>query len=60
MCGHGLVTEDDIGAIEAAFRSAPPQAETVLLLHHHPLPLPDGDELALFWRVGQSDGHVSP
>ena len=39
--GHGLVTEDDIGAIEAAFRSAPPQAETVLLLHHHPLPLPD-------------------
>jgi 3',5'-cyclic AMP phosphodiesterase CpdA len=39
--GHGLVTEDDIGAIETALRSAPPGAETVLLLHHHPLPLPD-------------------
>jgi 3',5'-cyclic AMP phosphodiesterase CpdA len=39
--GHGMVTEEDLAAIEKELRSAPPDAETVLLLHHHPLALPD-------------------
>ena len=39
--GHGLVAERDLDDVEAAFRCAPPDVEAVLLLHHHPVPLPD-------------------
>ncbi|HET9597353.1 MAG TPA: metallophosphoesterase [Anaeromyxobacteraceae bacterium] len=37
---HGLVTGDDLDAVEAAVASAPEEALVALLLHHHPLPLP--------------------
>ncbi|HTO95431.1 MAG TPA: metallophosphoesterase [Myxococcales bacterium] len=36
---HGRVDEEDIRAVEAALLSAPAGLQTVLLLHHHPLPL---------------------
>lgn len=39
--GHGLVTEEDADQVEQALREAPAGLQTVLLLHHHPLPLPD-------------------
>jgi Icc protein len=37
---HGLLTRDDVEAIVEAFDHAPPDALSVLLLHHHLLPLP--------------------
>jgi Icc protein len=37
--GHGLVTEGDVKAVVEALRAAPPFAQTILMLHHHPLPL---------------------
>lgn len=38
--GHGEVTERDIDDVEAALRGAPSGTQSVLMLHHHPLPLP--------------------
>ncbi|HUJ24909.1 MAG TPA: metallophosphoesterase [Myxococcales bacterium] len=38
--GHGLLTRRDIEDVEAALRSAPPGTQSVLMMHHHPLPLP--------------------
>jgi Icc protein len=50
---HGLLTRDDLDAIERDLRAAPPGAATVLLLHHHLLPLPDEDFLErLATRLG--------
>ncbi|HTN50848.1 MAG TPA: metallophosphoesterase [Anaeromyxobacter sp.] len=46
---HGLLTEEDVAAVEAALDRAPPGALSVLLLHHHVLPLPEelfGERLA--------------
>lgn len=37
--GHGEVTGRDVDDVEAALRSAPSGTESVLMLHHHPLPL---------------------
>jgi Icc protein len=37
--GHGKVTGQDIDDVEAALKAAPPGLQTVLMLHHHPLPL---------------------
>jgi 3',5'-cyclic AMP phosphodiesterase CpdA len=37
---HGLLTPDDLGAVEAAVAAAPEGTLVALLLHHHPLPLP--------------------
>src|SRR5260370_10954500 len=37
--GHGEITGLDIDEAEAALRGAPPGAQTILMLHHHPLPL---------------------
>jgi len=37
--GHGDVTMQDIDDVEAALRRAPAGAQTILMLHHHPLPL---------------------
>jgi 3',5'-cyclic AMP phosphodiesterase CpdA len=36
---HGIVTDADIAAVVEALRAAPPDTQTVLLLHHHPMPL---------------------
>ena len=50
---HGLLTWEDVDAIERELRGAPPGATTVLLLHHHLLPLPDEDFLErLATRLG--------
>jgi 3',5'-cyclic-AMP phosphodiesterase len=37
--GHGEVSERDIDDVESALREAPPGSQTILMLHHHPLPL---------------------
>jgi 3',5'-cyclic AMP phosphodiesterase CpdA len=37
--GHGEVTEGDIDEVEASLRAPPAGAQTILMLHHHPLPL---------------------
>ena len=47
--GHGHLTVEDVGAIDAAVGAAPPGALVVLMLHHHLLPLPPegiGERLA--------------
>lgn len=50
---HGLLAWDDVDAIERELRAAPPGSATVLLLHHHLLPLPDEDFLErLATRLG--------
>ena len=36
---HGEVTEQDIDEVVAAFRRAPATLQTILMLHHHPVPL---------------------
>jgi 3',5'-cyclic AMP phosphodiesterase CpdA len=40
LMGHGLVTAEDIAAIDAVLAAAPTDDMVVLLLHHHPMPLP--------------------
>lgn len=37
--GHGLLTARDVDEIEEQLRRAPAGAQTVLMMHHHPLPL---------------------
>jgi 3',5'-cyclic AMP phosphodiesterase CpdA len=37
--GHGEVTVRDIDDVETALRRAPAGSQTILMLHHHPLPL---------------------
>ena len=37
--GHGEVSARDIDDVEAALRGAPAGLQSVLMLHHHPLPL---------------------
>ena len=39
--GHGLLTAADVADIEVALRAGPRGAPRVLVLHHHPMPLPD-------------------
>lgn len=37
--GHGEVTKRDLDEVEAALRRAPADTQSILMLHHHPLPL---------------------
>lgn len=39
--GHGILTEHDVQDIDAALDQAPPTALRVVIMHHHPLPLPE-------------------
>lgn len=39
--GHGLLTAVDLADCEAALRAAPRGVPRLLVMHHHPLPLPD-------------------
>jgi 3',5'-cyclic AMP phosphodiesterase CpdA len=39
--GHGKLTMQDVHAIDEALDEAAPDALRVVLLHHHPLPLPE-------------------
>jgi len=41
--GHGEVTPQDVADVEVALADAPPGSLTVLMLHHHVLPLPVED-----------------
>jgi 3',5'-cyclic AMP phosphodiesterase CpdA len=43
MAAHGLLGDRDLDDVDAALRDAPPGALTVLMLHHHVLPLPAED-----------------
>jgi len=45
VAAHGLLAPRDLDDADAALREAPPGALTVLMLHHHVLPLP-ADDLA--------------
>lgn len=58
---HGLLTRDDLDAIERALRIPPARAATVILLHHHPLPLPEEDLLERFaTRLGWPNASELP
>jgi 3',5'-cyclic AMP phosphodiesterase CpdA len=37
--GHGEVSERDVDDVEKALRDAPPGAQAILMVHHHPVPL---------------------
>lgn len=39
--GHGRVTPADLRELKAALRLAPPDVLVVVLMHHHPYPLPE-------------------
>lgn len=41
LASHGMVTEDDLNAIDLALARAPQRSMSAVLLHHHPLPLPE-------------------
>lgn len=59
--GHGLLTDDDIEAAVERLREAPCGAETVVLLHHHPLPLPCEDAFELVTAaLGLPNGRELP
>lgn len=41
LTGHGMVTGEDLQEVERALDGAPDGELVVVLLHHHPTPLPD-------------------
>ncbi len=45
LAAHGLLDRRDLAEVDAALREAPPGALSVVMLHHHVLPLP-ADDLA--------------
>lgn len=45
--GHGMITRADLSAIDEAISLAPADHLVVVLLHHHPLPLPEESALEL-------------
>jgi len=45
--GHGLVGQGDLEQLRAALDDAPPRALVVVLMHHHPYPLPEEGTLEL-------------
>jgi 3',5'-cyclic AMP phosphodiesterase CpdA len=61
IAGHGAITEADLAAVDAALVQAPPDAVVVLVMHHHPLPLPH-DNLAerIAAGLGWSSGEELP
>jgi 3',5'-cyclic AMP phosphodiesterase CpdA len=55
--GYGSLSDSDLHAIEAALLDAPAGLQTVLMLHHHPLPLPD--EHPVEWLLTQIGSRCS-
>jgi 3',5'-cyclic AMP phosphodiesterase CpdA len=56
LASHGLLTSEDIRAVAASFDRAPGGSFRMLLLHHHPLPLPEESlSEALATRLGMPD-----
>ncbi len=49
--GHGIICDQVLGAVEKALLHAPPDKLVVILLHHHPIPLP---EETFFEKVSRS------
>jgi 3',5'-cyclic-AMP phosphodiesterase len=47
LSGHGMMTANDVNDITAAAVKAPANHLVVLLLHHHPLPLPEDSRAEL-------------
>jgi hypothetical protein len=45
IAGHGQLSERDLADVERALDGAPRGALVVVLLHHHPLPLPEEEPL---------------
>jgi Icc protein len=43
IAAHGLLSDRDLGDLDAALDEAPPGALSVVMLHHHVLPLPAED-----------------
>jgi len=41
LTGHGRLDDEDLDAVDAVLALAPPHHLVVLMLHHHPLPLPE-------------------
>ncbi|TPV95733.1 MAG: metallophosphoesterase [Myxococcales bacterium FL481] len=41
LASHGQITSEDLDAIESALDAAPPHHLRVVMLHHHPVPLPE-------------------
>lgn len=50
VCGHGVIYDDDIRDTVRALEMAPPRHLVCLLLHHHPLPLPEENIVERFSR----------
>lgn len=47
LSGHGMMTSNDVQDITAAVLAAPANHLVALLLHHHPLPLPEDSRAEL-------------
>jgi 3',5'-cyclic AMP phosphodiesterase CpdA len=45
--GHGMLTDEDLAAIDLALDEAPDDHLVCLLMHHHPYPLPEEGPLEL-------------
>ena len=60
ISSHGEMSASDVAAIVEAFDEAPPQALSVLLLHHHLVPLPHDNhaERMLSWLGWGSGGEL--
>lgn len=59
--GHGLLTAADVTDCETALRSGPRGAPRLLVMHHHPLPLPDEHLLEkLVTRLGWPNARELP
>ena len=61
IAGHGEMTERDVAEISAALDRAPASAVVVLVMHHHPLPLPHDNACErILARLGWSSGGELP
>jgi 3',5'-cyclic AMP phosphodiesterase CpdA len=61
IAGHGEMSERDLADISAALDQAPACVVVVLVMHHHPLPLPhDNTCERILARLGWSSGRELP
>jgi 3',5'-cyclic AMP phosphodiesterase CpdA len=61
IAGHGEMSEKDLAEISAALDRAPACAVVILVMHHHPLPLPHDNACErVLARLGWSSGGELP